>query len=422
MSRFNHMPGLRSPSATQSRVMDLAADLAERFDARVPGNDGISRFPIENYADLRNSGYLRLALPECFGGEGVDVFAMVLAQEILARGDASTALVCGMNLALMGRVVDGKAWPEPVLADICTTLAGEGGTINNCVTEAELGSISRGGLPAMRAERAPGGWLLTGRKIFITGAPVLRFLLTAVVLPPSETAPNGELVNAIVESGTPGLSIEGTWSGALGLRGCGNDDVVYDRVFVPDERIVERVVIGQPRRAQGGGMWNLVLAAVGLGIGQAACDAASHYANTRVPAALGQPIATQPHVQQWIGQMDVALRGARAALHDIARAAAAGALSESEIGPSIAAVKYLCTNAACSVTDTALRVAGGFSMTKALPLERYFRDARGGLFQPPQDDLALMLLGRAAMAAERARAATVAERESDDIAQGRETT
>jgi alkylation response protein AidB-like acyl-CoA dehydrogenase len=66
-------------------------------------------------------------------------------------------------------------------------------------------------------------------------------------------------------------------------------------------------------------------------------------------------------------------------------------------------VKYLCTNAACSVTDTALRVAGGFSMTKSLPLERYFRDARGGLFQPPQDDLALMLLGRAAMATERVR-------------------
>jgi alkylation response protein AidB-like acyl-CoA dehydrogenase len=58
------------------------------------------------------------------------------------------------------------------------------------------------------------------------------------------------------------------------------------------------------------------------------------------------------------------------------------------------------------VTDIALRVAGGFSMTRALPLERYFRDARGGLFQPPQDDLALMMLGRVAMDAERARAAS----------------
>ena len=256
----------------------------------------------------------------------------------------------------------------------------------------------------MKAERAPGGWLLTGRKIFITGAPVLRFYLTAVVLPPSDGVPEGELVNAIVERDTPGLSIENTWTGSLGLRGCGNDDVVYDRVFVSDERIVERLIIGQPRRPQGGSVWNMVLAAVALGVGQAACDAAAHYANTRVPAALGAPIAGQPHIQQWAGQMDVALRGARAVLHGAARAASAGALTGAETGPSVAAAKYLCTNAACAVTETALRVAGGFSMTRALPLERYFRDARGGLFQPPQDDLALMLLGRAALADEKQRA------------------
>ena len=403
MSRFDHMPGLRRPTARQSRLMTLAASLAETFDARVQANDRASRFPIENYDDLHTSGYLRLALPEHLGGAGADLFDMILAQEILARGDASTALVCAMNQALMGRVIEANAWPEPVLRDIGATLACEGAAINNCVTEADLGSISRGGLPAAKAERAPGGWLITGRKIFITGAPVLRFFLTAVVLPPSENAPEGELVGAIAERGTPGLSIETTWDGSLGLRGCGNDDVVYDRVFVPDARIVERVVIGAPRRAQGGSTWNLVLSAVALGIGQAACDAAAHYANNRVPAALGKPIATQAHIQQWIGQMDVALRGARAALHGLACAARAGELAADEIASAVAAVKYLCSNAACSVTDTALRVAGGFSMTKSLPLERYFRDARGGLFQPPQDDLALMLLGRTAMAAEQLR-------------------
>ena len=51
------------------------------------------------------------------------------------------------------------------------------------------------------------------------------------------------------------------------------------------------------------------------------------------------------------------------------------------------------------MTETALRVAGGFSLTPGLPLERYFRDARAGLFAPPQDDLALGIAGRAALAA-----------------------
>ena len=207
-----------------------------------------------------------------------------------------------------------------VLAEICTTLARDGGTINNCVTEAELGSISRGGLPAMTGTRADGGWHISGRKIFVTGAPVLRFLATAVVLPPSDAAPQGELVSALVEGGSPGLSIEDTWSGALGLRGCGNYAVNYDNVFVPDARIVERVTIGGERKRPGITGWNLPLAAVYLGIGQAACDAACHYANNRVPAALGAPIAGQPHIQQWIGEIDLTLRAARTVLHDTARA------------------------------------------------------------------------------------------------------
>jgi alkylation response protein AidB-like acyl-CoA dehydrogenase len=398
-----HMPGLHNPTPRQRAIMQRAGTLAARFSERAQVNDVASVFPHENYRDLHEAGYLRLALPTSYGGEGADVFDMVLAQEILGRGDASTALVVGMMLSLLGRVIDARAWPDDVLADICGTLAREGGTINNCVTEAELGSISRGGLPAMVGERVDGGWRVTGRKIFVTGAPVLRFLATAVVLPPSETAPQGELVSAIVEGGSVGLSIDDTWSGALGLRGCGNQAVNYDHVFVPEARIVERVAVGGPRRAQGTNGWNLPLAAVYLGIGQAACDAAAHYANNRVPPALGKPIATAPHIQQWLGEMDVTLRAARSVLHDTARIWVSGDVPP-DFGASIAAAKYLCTNAACTVTETALRVAGGFSMTRDLPLERYFRDARGGLFQPPQDDLALGMIGRAALAAEKARA------------------
>jgi alkylation response protein AidB-like acyl-CoA dehydrogenase len=398
-----HMPGLRHPTDRQQAVMQLAGDLATRFSARADQNDVASIFPQQNYHDLHAAGYLRLALPREYGGEGADVFDMVLAQEILARGDASTALVTGMHFSLLGRVMDGNAWPGDVLADICTTLARDGGVINNCVTEAELGSISRGGLPSMSGASAEGGWRISGRKIFVTGAPVLRFLATAVVLPPSDAAPQGELVSAIVEGGSAGLSIEDTWSGALGLRGCGNYAVNYDGVFVPERRIVERVKIGGERKRPGTSGWNLPLAAVYLGIGQAASDAACHYANTRVPAALGAPIATAPHIQQWIGDMEVKLRAARAVLHDTARAWVAGSASPAELAPLIATAKFLCTNAACAVTETALRVAGGFSMTRALPLERYFRDARGGLFQPPQDDLALGMIGRAALESEKAR-------------------
>ena len=139
-------------------------------------------------------------------------------------------------------------------------------------------------------------------------------------------------------------------------------------MFVPDARIVERVKIGGERKRPGTSGWNLPLAAVYLGIGQAACDAACHYANNRVPAALGAPIAGQPHIQQWIGDMDVKLRAARTVLHDTARAwVGTQRVARRDLAPVDRRRRsILCTNAACAVTETALRVAGGFSMTRAI--------------------------------------------------------
>lgn len=392
------MPGLLAPTARQQEIMELAARLAVRFAGRAERNDPVSVFPMENYAELHDEGYLALAIPTAYGGRGADVFEMVLAQEILARGDASTALVMGMLMNVLGRACDAQAWPEAVMAEVCRTVLAEGGMVNNCVTEPELGSISRGGLPSMAVERTEGGWRLTGRKIFVTGAPALRWLSTGIVLPPDESAPKGTLASALVDGRSPGLRIVDTWKDSLSLRGCGNSDVFYDGVFVPDARVVERVVVGGDRKKPGTNGWSLPIAAIYLGVGQAALEAACQYANARVPPSLGHPIARQPHIQQWIGEMDATLAAARAVLHDTARAWGEHEALRGGMGPRIAMAKYLCTNAACAVTDTALRVAGGFSLTRALPLERYFRDARGGLFQPPQDDLALGMIGRDALA------------------------
>jgi alkylation response protein AidB-like acyl-CoA dehydrogenase len=181
----------------------------------------------------------------------------------------------------------------------------------------------------------------------------------------------------------------------------GNDDVFYDNVFVPDDWLVNRRAIGAGA-PPGLSAWGLTISAVYLGIGQAACDTACDYANRRVPPSLGKPIAELPHIQQWIGEMQITLDAARAVLYDAARTWVDQVDLRPSLVPQLAAAKYLCTNAACAATDKALRVGGGFSLTRDLPLERYFRDARAGLFHPPQDDLALGQVGRAALAARRA--------------------
>lgn len=378
----------------------MADELAARFGARAHQHDADSSFPFENWRDLHESGYLRLVIPRAYGGEGASLLDMIIAQERLGRGDASTALGAAMLMSVLGRAIETGAWPEKVLGEICRELVGAGGGVNNCVTETELGSISRGGTPRTQAERVEGGWLVTGHKIFVTGAPALRFLVTGVVLPPDEQAPQGWIASAIVRNPSPGLRIEQTWREALSVRAAGNDDVDYDRVFVPDEWVVERRPIGAAPGPAGPGAnpWGLSVAAVYLGVGQAALEAACDYANSRVPKSLGKPIATQLHIQQAIGSMQIQLDAARTVLRDVARGWVEEPDTRQALGARIATAKYLATNAACTVTETALRVAGGFSLTPALPLERYFRDARAGLFAPPQDDLALGIAGRAALA------------------------
>src|SRR5262245_12087089 len=122
------MPHTLTPR--QRRFVALADELAARFGERAAVHDREGTFPFENYADLHESGYLRLSLPRIYGGEGADVFEMVLAQEHLARGDGATAMATGMLVHIMGRMGESCNWPDAIFATICRTLAAEGGLIN----------------------------------------------------------------------------------------------------------------------------------------------------------------------------------------------------------------------------------------------------------------------------------------------------
>jgi alkylation response protein AidB-like acyl-CoA dehydrogenase len=405
------MPFAYPLNEAEKRIAALGDQLAARLSQNLALHDQEWSFAPENLEALHQSGYLRLALPREYGGEGADVFDMVLGQERLARGDPGSALVVGMMLNVLGRLGDDLTWPREVYAEVCRKIAAHGGGVNTCATEADLGSVSRGGVPAATAAPADGGWRINGKKIFVTGAPGLRYFVTLVRLPPNAQSPHGEVGSAIVEANAPGLLLRDAWRGALSLRTVGNYDVTYEDVFVRDAWIVERRPIpaaeGQVpkpptgKEAPGLGPWSLTIAAVYLGVGSAACRAAADYANARIPSALGKPIAEAPHVQQWIGQMEIGINAARAQLFETARLWRDHPDLRDDLAPQIAAAKYLCTNAACAASETGLRVAGGFSLTPDLTLERHFRDARAGLFQPPQDDLTLAFVGRNALAAAR---------------------
>lgn len=370
-----------------------SARLAAAFARRAPAHDAAGTFPAENIADLVAAGHTCLTVPAEYGGEGGGVYEMVLAQRYLARGDGSTALAIGWHLFKLGQLAEMRSWPEPVYDMVCRGAVQDGRLINAVISEPETGSPSRGGRPTTSATLSEHGWTLNGRKIFATLSPVLHYFLVSAAI--AGTEENGWF---LVERGTPGLSVVETWD-TLGMRATGSHDVLLDDVTVPADALVQRFGKGVPAEGSpgNGAGWNLHIPAVYLGIAEAARDFAVGFALRHRPNSLSGPIADLPHIQAQLGQMELALLSAATLLFDMARRWDDEPERRPALQPAVAGAKVAVMDAVLDVVDRAMRVVGAQSLYRQYPLERYYRDVRAGLHNPPMADAALAGLARAAL-------------------------
>ena len=358
--------------------------LAEQFADRASEYDRDGSFPFENFEDLRKSGYLKLTIPEEYGGDEISLYEMVQAQERLAYGDGSTALAVGWHLGQMLHLRTSRRWPEPMFAELCRDVVEHGAMMNVFASEAGTGSPSRGGKPETTAVRTEDGWLISGRKTFSTLSPILdRFVVTAFI--PEEDAAGEFLIRK-----SDRVRIEETWD-TLGMRGTGSHDVVLDNAFAPEHaRIVSQ-------GSDDGSGWLLHIPACYMGIALAARDFAVDFAKNYKPNSLQAPISTLPTVQQSLGQMEALIRTARSVLYEAAGRWDREADSRPAMRAQLGLAKYTVTNNALSAVDIAMRIVGGSSLSKSLPLERYYRDIRAGLHNPPMDNTVLNQLAGEAL-------------------------
>jgi alkylation response protein AidB-like acyl-CoA dehydrogenase len=135
-----------------------------------------------------------------------------------------------------------------------------------------------------------------------------------------------------------------------------------------------------------------------MGVASAALQCAVSYAQDRVPPSLGRPIATLENIQRRLGEAELLLHQARMQLYYTADLWDRYPDRRVDLSELVLVAKYTATNNAVTVVDHCMRVAGGISMSKTLPLERYYRDVRGGIGHPVQDDQLLVILGKAAIA------------------------
>lgn len=371
--------------AMVQKVDDMAASLVDLSQQC----DRTGEFVSKQMQRLQQDGYLAATVPRRFGGQEVGLYTLCLMQERLAKIDASAALVAGWHTGIMLSLRETGAFPDAIFADLCKRSVEGKALINACATEPEAGSPSRGGRPLTTADVVDGGFVLTGKKSFATGSPMLtHILVTAYVEAWDQTA------EFLVIAPQNGITIEPTWQ-SMSMRGSGSHTLVLDHVFVPEQHMLDRFEKGhRAKRSGDGGGWLLHIAATYLGVASLAQDYATAFAKTHQPASLLQPIATLPQVQEKIGKMQVMLTTARNLMYTVATRYDDAPQERLAMRPDFSMVKYVATNTAVDLVDLAMRIVGGTSILEHAPLERAYRDVRAGLHNPPMDDVALKVIAQ----------------------------
>jgi alkylation response protein AidB-like acyl-CoA dehydrogenase len=376
-----------TPTLRTHTPIQLATDLAASFAARADEADHNGKLPDEDVRLLRESGYLSLNIPTAFGGPGMNMRDCLAAHLELSQGSASTAIVAGMHLQVLGNALENDIWPADVYERFARATVEEGALFNYAASEPKLGSPSHGGVFATNLIPHPDtdGWLLNGQKTWTTGGRHLTHILVRAQV-------GDDVGEVLVLQGATGLRWEETWQDAFSLRASDSHDVFFEDVHLSTENLIVRGGKKVPNA-----WFPMVLASVYLGTAIAARNAVIKFALERVPTGLGKPIATLPKIQREIGELDLALQAAKALLFEVAALWSENVDHRSDLMPRIASAKLFATETATTVTDQALRIAGGQALTSALPLERFLRDTRAGLMQPPSGDTAYEMIGRSAI-------------------------
>ena len=151
----------------EQHFVDMAAQLAGEFASRAARYDEEEAFPHENYASLRESGYTIMGIPKELGGLGATMLQRIKAQETLAQGCGATALAINMHFNALGLLVDlWHRFKNPQVEDKLRQIAKGRLICGGSASEPD------NAVPVMRprttAQRANGGWVVNGRKIFGT--------------------------------------------------------------------------------------------------------------------------------------------------------------------------------------------------------------------------------------------------------------
>jgi alkylation response protein AidB-like acyl-CoA dehydrogenase len=305
----------------------------------------------------------------------------------VAEGCASTSLILAMQLFKVAALNRGETWPEAVRARINTEAVEDGALINALRVEPELGSPTRGGMPATVLRRTDAGWTLSGHKIFSTGSPGLRWMDVWA-------AHEGKVGHVLVPTDAPGIRIVETWD-HIGMRATCSHDVVFTDVPVDPAHIALKSPAGWANADPAQMAWNAAgIGSIYTGIARAARDWVADFLRHRVPTGLGAPLSTLPRAQEKVGEIEMLLSANARLIAAIANDTDDGLPTSAN---ESALIKAMVIENAIRAVELAASLAGNHAHAKANAIERHIRDVRSGRVQAPQADAAFVAAGRAVL-------------------------
>ncbi len=370
-------------ASLQSRAREIADSVVRDEVAAV---DEGAAWPRTGMRALGDAGLLGLHVDPELGGLGQGLLALAVVAEELGSVCGSTGLVYGMH-CVGSKVVQVRPTPEQAERYLAPIAAGQHVTT---LALSEPGTGSHFYLPRTTFERRDDGFLVNGRKSFVTSGGEADSYVMSVVAADAELDP-GTFSCLLLDADTPGATWQDGWDG-FGMRGNSSRGVVME-----DARLPASNLLG----TEGDETWYLfevitpyfivAMAGTYLGVARSALEAAIEHLRGRTYAHTGATAGESDVVAHRLGELWAVVERTRQLLHHAARLADQG---RPDARLALFACKSEVADAAVTVANEAMTLTGGIAYGRNSQIARALRDARASHVMAPTTDLLRTWLGR----------------------------
>ena len=365
------------------QLRDALRDFAEQQLAPHAAEwDRQASFPRAALKQLAALGTFGIAVPETYGGAGMDYTALAVALEEIAAGDGATSTIISVNNCPVCSIL--MAWASEEQKQRYLVPLARGDMLGAfCLTEPHVGSEASG--LRTSAVRDGGDWVLNGVKQFITSGKNADIAIVLAVT--DKTAGKRGISAFIVDTKTPGYVVARIEE-KLGQHASDTAQILFEDCHVPAANLIGDEGAGYKIALSGLEGGRIGIAAQSLGMARAAYEAALKYARERV--AFGQPIFDHQAVQFRLADMATQLEAARQLIHHAAALKDAGEPCLKQA----AMAKLFASEMAERVCSDAIQIHGGYGYVADFPVERIYRDVRVCQIYEGTSDIQRILIAR----------------------------